>query len=298
MAFQDMPLSDLDSASSVGDSDLMYIVQGGVSKKATRGQVTSGFAHLVNGTVPLSELPKTALDNLVKVEDDTARFALTTAEVQNGDSVEVLSTNKMYLVVDDTKLNVEAGYREYAATVNWSTIQGKPNNLVKSVPVGTPSGGAMSPILHESDVVDALNSSSTTSPLSANQGKVLKQNVDTLSQNLTELESALGTVVTDGNASVTLPASTYTNIASIQLGKGVWIITSLLQIGASIAGVYIHQLLAGSSELSLVRNNGQNGGGSSNATIVTLSATTTITLRAYIGTATTAKGSITAVRIK
>lgn len=124
------------------------------------------------------------------------------------------------------------------------------------------------------------------------------EDIATLNQNLTELESALGTVVTDGNASVTLPASTYTNIASVQLGKGVWIITSLLQIGASIAGVYIHQLLAGSSELSLVRNNGQNGGGSSNATIVTLSATTTITLRAYIGTATTAKGSITAVRIK
>ena len=122
--------------------------------------------------------------------------------------------------------------------------------------------------------------------------------IDALNQNLAELESALGTVVTDGNASVTLPASTYTNIASVQLGKGVWIIISLLQIGASIQGVYIHQLLAGSSELSLVRNNGQNGGGSSNATIVTLSATTTITLRAYIGTATTAKGSITAVRIK
>lgn len=72
-------------------------------------------ADLVNGTVPMSELPPAVIERLVPVQNDTARFALTTDTVQNGDTVKVVSTNKMYLVVDDEHLDTEAGYQGYVA---------------------------------------------------------------------------------------------------------------------------------------------------------------------------------------
>lgn len=72
-------------------------------------------ADLVNGVIPLSEIPPAVIERLVPVQDDAARFALTTDTVQNGDTVKVVSTNKMYLVVDDEHLDTEAGYQVYVA---------------------------------------------------------------------------------------------------------------------------------------------------------------------------------------
>jgi len=69
----------------------------------------------IEGTIPLENLPQGALERMVVVADDAARLALTTAQVQQGDTVKVQSTGKMYYVVDETKLNVEAGYEVYAA---------------------------------------------------------------------------------------------------------------------------------------------------------------------------------------
>lgn len=95
-------------------------------------------ADLENGQVKLSQIPQVALDNLVKVQTDADRFALTTAEVQTGDTVKVIETDLMYLVVDDTKLDSEDGYTGYSASVNWSTIDGRPDGLVKAVGVEPP----------------------------------------------------------------------------------------------------------------------------------------------------------------
>jgi hypothetical protein len=52
---------------------------------------------------------------MVTVVDDTARFALTTSDVQLGDTVKVTSTNKMYLVIDASHLDSESGYQVYVA---------------------------------------------------------------------------------------------------------------------------------------------------------------------------------------
>lgn len=87
-----------------------------------------------NGKVKLEQIPKVALDNLIKVENDTARFALTTDDVQTGDTVKVLESDdgsgeRMYLVVDDTKLDSEDGYTGYSATTTWETIEGKPDDI-------------------------------------------------------------------------------------------------------------------------------------------------------------------------
>lgn len=67
------------------------------------------------GVVPLANLPTGALERLVTVANDTARFALTEDDVQLGDTVKVTSTGMMYLVVDVSKLSTEAGYVEYTA---------------------------------------------------------------------------------------------------------------------------------------------------------------------------------------
>lgn len=82
------------------------------------GSISEELSHkadLVNGTIPLSQIPPAAIEREVVVANDTARFALTTAEVQLGDTVKVTSTNKMYLVVDTDHLDGELGYSVYVA---------------------------------------------------------------------------------------------------------------------------------------------------------------------------------------
>ncbi len=124
--------------------------------KLKDGTIVAGKAEEANkvkaanieGTIPLEKLPAGALERLAVVADDTARLALTTATVQNGDTVKVESTGKMYFVVDDTKLSTEAGYKEYsvgsavhadsadyateAGKVAWGSVTGKPGSFTPS----------------------------------------------------------------------------------------------------------------------------------------------------------------------
>ena len=93
-------------------------------------------SKITSGTIDIARLPKSALERLVVVEDDTARLALTTATVQVGDTVKVISTGKMYLIKDDTKLNTNDGYEEYtagsASSVPLSGVTGKPATFAPS----------------------------------------------------------------------------------------------------------------------------------------------------------------------
>lgn len=93
-------------------------------------------SKITSGTIDIARLPKGALERCVIVTDDTARFALTTDSVQIGDTVKVTATNKMYFVIDDTKLNTEAGYTVYTAgtatSVPWSGVTGKPSTYTPS----------------------------------------------------------------------------------------------------------------------------------------------------------------------
>lgn len=70
-----------------------------------------------DGLIPIENIPPEVIERMYTVQDDTARFALTTDEVQNGDFVYVNSTQAMYLVIDDTHLNTEAGYKEFAGGI-------------------------------------------------------------------------------------------------------------------------------------------------------------------------------------
>ena len=93
-------------------------------------------SKIKSGTIDIARLPQGALERCVIVADDTARFKLTTASVQKGDTVKVTGTGKMYFVIDDTKLTSENGYTVYTAgsatSVPWSGVTGKPSTYPPS----------------------------------------------------------------------------------------------------------------------------------------------------------------------
>ena len=102
-------------------------------------------SKIASGTISIDRLPKAALERLIVVADDTARFALTTATAQSGDTVKVTSTGKMYLIKDESKLNSEDGYEPYtasqASSVPWTGVTGKPSTFTPPTSSATVLGG-------------------------------------------------------------------------------------------------------------------------------------------------------------
>ena len=103
----------------------------------TASQITDSIpASKISGVLSLSNIPAGALERLIPVADDTARFKLTTANAQNGDVIKVTNTGKMYFVKDDTKLSTEAGYEVFvagtAAAVAWTNVTGRPSSMPAS----------------------------------------------------------------------------------------------------------------------------------------------------------------------
>jgi hypothetical protein len=83
----------------------------------------NGFASLdSSGLVPITQVPPAALERLVVVANQTARYALTTATVQNGDTVKQTDTGEMWYVVDQTNLGNSAGYSVYTAGTATSAL--------------------------------------------------------------------------------------------------------------------------------------------------------------------------------
>lgn len=102
-------------------------------------------SKIASGTINIDRLPKAALERLIVVADDTARFALTTATAQSGDTVKVTSTGKMYLIKNESKLSSEDGYEPYtasqASSVPWSGVTGKPSTFTPPTSSATVLGG-------------------------------------------------------------------------------------------------------------------------------------------------------------
>lgn len=88
-------------------------------------------SKITSGIINIERLPKGALERLVIVANKSARFALTSNDVQEGDTVKQTDTGVMYFVININKLNSEDGYSVYTAgsatSVPWSGITGKPN---------------------------------------------------------------------------------------------------------------------------------------------------------------------------
>lgn len=98
--------------------------------------ITALDASKLTGKIDIERLPAGALERCIVVADDAARLKLTTAEAQTGDTVKVTDTNRMYFIVDDSKLSTAAGYEAYtagtAASVPWSGVTGKPSTFAPS----------------------------------------------------------------------------------------------------------------------------------------------------------------------
>lgn len=100
-------------------------------------------ASKLTGIIDIERIPRGALERLILVETDDERLELTNNEIQKGDTVKVASTNKMYFVIDDTKLSTEDGYVEYSAgsatAVDWSGVKNKPSSFTPSTHTHTKS---------------------------------------------------------------------------------------------------------------------------------------------------------------
>ena len=93
------------------------------------GSVLNSKADLdQDGLVPTSQLPPQVFEHMVEVQDDTARYTLTPEDVQNGDYVYVDSSQIMYFVIDDTKLDREAGYKPVSAGIAAKAVGDKNGN--------------------------------------------------------------------------------------------------------------------------------------------------------------------------
>lgn len=93
-------------------------------------------SKITSGTISIDRLPQGALERLTVVADDTARFALTSTNVQLGDTVKVTSSGLMYYVKDINNLGNANGYEIYTAgsatSVPWTGVTGKPTEFTPS----------------------------------------------------------------------------------------------------------------------------------------------------------------------
>ena len=92
-------------------------------------QILGSKANLdSDGLIPVSEIPPMAMEHMKLVQTTADMYNLTIDDVQNGDTVFVNETKVMYLVIDETKLDQAAGYKEYAAGTASRAIADKNGN--------------------------------------------------------------------------------------------------------------------------------------------------------------------------
>ena len=109
------------------DSKGLVVSSGNLSD----ADIPSLHADKINdGVLNIARIPAAAIERLVPVPDEAARFMLGTDTVQVGDTVKQMDTSTVYVVVNDAELDNDAGYVEYtvgiAAAVPWSGVTDKP----------------------------------------------------------------------------------------------------------------------------------------------------------------------------
>ncbi|KAA0573371.1 hypothetical protein [Azospirillum sp. Sh1] len=135
------------------------IIFDGASPSVSMGTtVASVPASAITGTISLSNLPAGALERLVVVANQAARYALTTATVQLGDTVKESDTGRMFYLKNEASIGSAAGWEEYsvgsAASVPWTGITGRPTTLSG---FGITDGQPLNPLLTAISALDASN---------------------------------------------------------------------------------------------------------------------------------------------
>lgn len=125
-------------------------------------------ASKIKGVLSIDNIPASAVERVYVAENDTARLALTTEQVQNGDVVSVTDTKLMYFVVDDTKLGGDTpkeAFKEFsvgkAGSVDWNSIEGVPG-YVKDYTQDIANKGDKSTVDANQKAIETLNASKET----------------------------------------------------------------------------------------------------------------------------------------
>lgn len=124
-----------DAAAEVHSHEISEVT--GLQDKITELEnQTFDASKIASGIIDLERIPKAAVADIVYVKDETELYALTTKNIQKGDTVKVTDTGLMYYVKDDQKLSSADGYEPYtaeaASSVPWSGIIGKPTEFTPS----------------------------------------------------------------------------------------------------------------------------------------------------------------------
>lgn len=174
---------------SDGVKHLIELIQAGETLVA--GKAKTVPAEGIIGTIPLANIPKAALDTLVKVADEAAAKKLTVNEIQLGDTVQILSTGKLYLCVDESKLATSSAdatdlsaFLEYsagsAASTDWSSVTSKPSILPatdsdtdKNTFLSTISNNVI-PVVYKDEIDDFKKSYQLAYYINVNKADLLK----------------------------------------------------------------------------------------------------------------------------
>lgn len=158
-----------DGAPGTGIKGDIQAIKEDITELQSGSSITAIAASKITGVLSLDQLPKTVVERLTIVANDEARLALTNEQVQNGDTVKVTETGKMYFVKDDTKLGspdtAAQAFEEYtvgtAGSVEWSGVLSKPTTLAGY------------------GITDAVNSNEKVTVANAgNAGKILVLNAE------------------------------------------------------------------------------------------------------------------------
>ena len=198
-------------------------------------------ADKITGVIDLKNIPVGAMERCVVVEDDAARFALTTNDVQKGDTVKVINpTPTMYMVVDENKLDSADGYVIYSAgnanSVPWSGITDKPDHYYELPPADINTLGGV--IVGDNITVDTDGKISTHPPYVLPQATNSTLGGVKIGENLS--------MQSDGTLSV--PNATSTTAGVVKAGNNI-------NIGAdgTISGIAYNLPVATSSDLGGVK---------------------------------------------
>ena len=168
-------------------------------------------SKITSGTIDIARLPKGSLERLVKVADQAARYALTTDDVQLGDTVQQLDTGVMYVVTDETKLNSADGYTEFtagaASSVPWTGVTGKPNDYPPSSHTHTKSQitdfPALATVATSGSYNDLNNIPASFTPSSHTHGNVTNDG---------KLPTASRALISDSSKKITVSSVTDTEL--------------------------------------------------------------------------------------
>lgn len=177
-----LPTSGTAAAATKLANSRTFSITGGVTASGVSFNGTGNVAlnvtaidpSKISGTIPLSKLPAGALERLVVVDDQEAMYALTTAQVQLGDTVQVGENGPMYRVINEANLDNAAGYKAYtagsASSVPWSGVTGKP--------------GTFTPSAHTHDIGDVSGLQSALNGKLSTTGTAAKATADASGQNI------------------------------------------------------------------------------------------------------------------